>query len=197
MLLAKVVAFDTRPGAGMAARCTRASTPEWRSSIPPRASTAYPTSGRRTTRGGGGATGEGGSLHEGVGAGMAVVDPAEGLDRLPEVGEVDDRGGDVRQRGRHPVEGDHVPAVREEVGDHRPPELAAAAGDRCPDHEASSSIDQREPAWCTQRPAAFRGWRAAVPAAPHRRGLPDDRYSCGGGALSGGGGTAGGGGRRR
>src|SRR4051794_32916579 len=97
MLLANVVAFGNRPGAGIAARCTSASTPSCLSSMPLRA-----------------------------------------LDRLAEVGQVDDRGDHVCPRPGDPVEGDHLPAVLVEVVDDRPPELSAAAGNGYRRHAMSS-----------------------------------------------------------
>ena len=64
-----------------------------------------------------------------VDAVVAAVDAKERLERLTEVGEIDAGERDGWIPGCLDVEVQDVVVVREQVGDHRSPELPAPAGD--------------------------------------------------------------------
>jgi len=76
-------------------------------------------------------------VHQRVDPVVPVVDSAQRLDRLTEVGQIDHGGDHVRAWCGDPVEADHLPVLVEQVIDHRPSQLAAAAGHRHARHRFS------------------------------------------------------------
>ena len=69
-----------------------------------------------------------GQVHERVDALIAIVDSGQSLNGLPIVGQVDPHEVTMLRCRGHPIEGDDIPTVFQQVGNTRPAKFSAAPG---------------------------------------------------------------------